>query len=86
MEQQPIGGLLTTKEVVTLTRLSRSTLHRLRNAEFGDFPQPCRLGGKRIGWRADDIRQWIDNLPRCGVATPLENGNYRQKGSGHDCR
>lgn len=86
MEQQPIGGLLTTKEVVTLTRLSRSTLHRLRNAEFGDFPQPCRLGSKRIGWRADDIRQWIDNLPSCGMTMPFETGGDRQKGFGHDPR
>lgn len=76
MEQQIFGGLLTTKEVVSLTRLSRTTLHRLRNDKFGDFPQPCRLGGKRIGWRADDIRQWIDNLPSCGTV-PLAKVSIR---------
>lgn len=61
MEHSTIEPLLTTREVVELTRLSRVTIHRKRRS--GDFPQPLLVSSNRIRWRASDIRGWIDELP-----------------------
>lgn len=49
-------------EVVRITGLPRSTLYRLIAAN--DFPAPCRLGRRAVGWRCDDIAQW-------GAARPV---------------
>lgn len=77
MEQAPIEGLLTTKEVVALTGLSRSTIWRRRQDEVCGFPQPCDIGGNQIRWRTDEMRGWINNLPRCGTTIPI-NANSRR--------
>lgn len=49
--------LLTTKEVVRLISLSRQEIHRRRCN--GSFPQPIRLGARRVGYRREEIEAWI---------------------------
>ena len=50
-------------EVIDITGLSRTTIWR--RERDGSFPQPIRLGGEHtraVGWREQDIYDWIDNL------------------------
>ena len=57
------GRILRLPEVIEITGLSRTTIWR-RDRD-GSFPQPIRLGGegtRAIGWRDQDIYDWIDSL------------------------
>lgn len=45
------------KEVQRLTDLSRTTIWRMERA--GKFPPRLPLSGSRIGWRYNDIQEWI---------------------------
>ena len=56
--------ILREKEVLEITGLSRSTLRR--RVEKSEFPQPVHLGtedSRAIGWRSEDVYDWIDSLP-----------------------
>ena len=59
--------ILRLPEVMRLTGLSKTTIHcRYRE---GTFPRPLRLGPKSIGWRREEILEWLESLPRAGAAT-----------------
>ena len=45
------------KEVQKLTNLSRTTIWRMERA--GKFPDRLPLSSSRIGWRYNDIQEWI---------------------------
>ena len=50
-------------EVMEATGLSRTTIWR--RERDGSFPKPIRLGGENtraVGWRAQEIYDWIDSL------------------------
>jgi len=49
--------LLSVKDVLALTGLSRTTLWRLRKA--GQFPQPVPAKFKRFGWDRETIELWL---------------------------
>lgn len=49
--------LLTDHEVARLTRRPRCLLSAL--TWLGRFPQPQRYHGKRLGWRRQDVEQWL---------------------------
>ncbi|RZG14374.1 AlpA family phage regulatory protein [Pseudoalteromonas sp. CO342X] len=49
--------IICAKEVQRLTDLSRTTIWRLERA--GKFPARVPLTGSRIGWRYNDIQEWI---------------------------
>ena len=54
--------LLTVKEVLALTRYkSRTSLYRLM--QKNRCPNPVLIGGNRVRWRADQIRDWLNSLP-----------------------
>jgi prophage regulatory protein len=50
-------------EVLRITGLSASTIARLE--ERGKFPGRLRLGSHAVGWRAEEIEEWISRLRRC---------------------
>ncbi|MDE0351216.1 MAG: AlpA family phage regulatory protein [bacterium] len=57
------GRVVRLPEVLEVTGLSRTTIWR-RERE-GSFPAPFRLGGegaRAVGWREQDIYDWIDSL------------------------
>ena len=62
--KHPIGmRILRLPEVQELTGLSRTTIWR--RERDGSFPKSIRLGGERtraMGWREQDIYNWIDGL------------------------
>ncbi len=59
--------LLRTKQVTTMTGLSRMTIYRLERA--GLFPAPRKLGQNSVGWIDEDITAWIASTPS-GLADP----------------
>ena len=57
------GRVVRLPEVTEITGLSRTTVWR--REWDGSFPSPIRLGVERIwavGWREQDIYEWIDGL------------------------
>jgi prophage regulatory protein len=47
-------------EVKTITGLSRSTIYEKMAAKT--FPLAIKLGSHSVGWVADEIQTWIDQL------------------------
>lgn len=40
--------------------LSRSSIYQMMAS--GDFPKPLKIGRRAVGWRAEDIENWLNNL------------------------
>ncbi len=49
------------KAVVARTGLSRSSIYSY--VELGLFPRQRRLGPRRVGWLASEVRAWIASRP-----------------------
>jgi|TARA_B100000315_G_scaffold111505_1_gene102289 predicted DNA-binding transcriptional regulator AlpA len=62
--------ILNAKQVTQITNLSRVTLWRMERA--GKFPQRISISPNRVGWRDDDINDWIDSRPQVGSITLRE--------------
>lgn len=41
--------------------LGKTKLYEMMAA--GQFPAPVELGPNSVGWRADEIKAWVENLP-----------------------
>ncbi len=54
--------LLRLPAVLKLTGLKKSTIYA--GAKVGTFPRPVRVGSRAVAWRADELKRWIDELPR----------------------
>lgn len=44
------------------TGLSRSTIYR--KIADGTFPRPFQISSRAIGWKAEDVENWINHLGR----------------------
>jgi prophage regulatory protein len=53
--------LLRTKQVTTMTGLSRMTIYRMERD--GLFPARRKLGKNSVAWLEEDIREWIRSRP-----------------------
>lgn len=49
--------LLDTAEVCRVVGLSRQEIWRRRRD--GSFPEPVRLGGRRVGYSASELQAWM---------------------------
>lgn len=54
--------LLTRREVLAMTRMSKSTLHR--KVADGGFPRPIRTGPRMVRWWLCEVMAWLASLPR----------------------
>jgi predicted DNA-binding transcriptional regulator AlpA len=54
--------ILRTSDVTRLTGLSRTTLWRLERQ--GTFPRRIRLGLNSVGWREEEVQNWVETRPR----------------------
>ena len=64
-ENEPLT-IFRRSQVEAKTGLSRSTIYkRMRD---GTFPPAVPLGGRMVGWRAADIRQFLENPARYRAA------------------
>ncbi len=55
-----VQQILRRKEVEKRLGLSRSSIY-IMMAE-GRFPKPIKLGRRAVGWRSDDLQNWLDGL------------------------
>jgi prophage regulatory protein len=59
MEDQMSAGFLSVKDVIKITRLSRTTIYRM--VVDGRFPKPVSpTGSRRIAWHIDDVRAYLE--------------------------
>ena len=61
VEHKPHVYVVRMRQLVTLVGLSRSTIYVL--VSKGRFPVPIRLGDKAVGWRIDELEQWVNARP-----------------------
>ena len=54
--------LIDRAEVERRVCLNRSTIYQ--KMRQGDFPLPLKIGLKAVRWRAAEITDWMNNLPR----------------------
>lgn len=52
--------LIRNADVLAITGLSRSTIHRLKKS--GDFPEPVQLNSRAIFWFEDEVKEWARRL------------------------
>ena len=57
--ESPTNRIIRAKEVHSITGLSRTTIWRFE--QQGEFPKRISLGGNSVGWRLNEINQWINN-------------------------
>jgi prophage regulatory protein len=56
------GKVIKLPVVMERTALSRTSIYSL--AKQGLFPAPIKLSVRSVGWREDDIANWINNRPQ----------------------
>lgn len=49
--------VLSSKQVTQKCSISRTTIWRLE--ALGQFPKRIKLSSRRVGWREDEIDEWI---------------------------
>ena len=42
--------------------LTRSSIYKMM--EDGEFPRPIKLGRRAVGWRADEVANWLDKMQK----------------------
>jgi len=65
------NSILRLPDVIAVIRLSRSSIYNAIKA--GTFPRPISLGARAVGWRSEDIHNWLESLStqqEYSVATP----------------
>ena len=53
-------NVLRRKQLENQLNLSRSSIYKM--IADGTFPKPIRLGRRAVGWRVEDVQEWLDNL------------------------
>ena len=51
---------------------NRMTLRRWMERQVDPFPQPIRLGGNTIAWRAEDVEAWLQGRVAASQTNPPE--------------
>ena len=51
--------ILRRAEVEKITSLSKASIYRLLHSN--DFPRPIKLGERAVGWRTNEIFEWLEN-------------------------
>jgi prophage regulatory protein len=60
--KESMPRILRLPAVLQMTGLARSTVYRMM-AE-GTFPAPVKLARRAVGWRQEDVQQWINARPK----------------------
>ena len=53
------------REVMAMTALSRSSIYAF--VREGAFPKPIQLGARAVGWKENEILEWIDKMAKMRV-------------------
>lgn len=54
--------IYTKAQLVTVLGLGKSAIDDMRRA--GHFPEPVLLGGRKLGWPVEAIKEWVNNRPK----------------------
>ena len=65
-------SILRRRQVESLTGLPTSTIYS--EMARGAFPRPLQLAAKSVGWRSDEVQQWIETRTRAGQRDLQECG------------
>ena len=57
--ETPQRRVLRIRDVSKYTGLSQPTIHRYVSA--GVFPKPVRLGARAVGWKIEDLDDWVNS-------------------------
>lgn len=68
--------ILRMAEVVELTGLSRVTLWRLERD--GRFPTRLQLSKNAVGWRDDEVMDWVQSRPRVASRAAVAPATVRK--------
>ncbi len=61
-EATTIQPLVYTKaQLPAVIGLGKSAIDKMRRD--GEFPQPRKLGGKKVGWPVEEVKEWLRNRP-----------------------
>lgn len=59
-DNQPTAcRLMRLREVLHICGMSRTSLYRVMKAH--EFPTPVKLSARSIGWRQDEVLEWVEN-------------------------
>lgn len=47
-------------DVLRMTGLGKTKIYEMMQA--GQFPRPLKLGPRAIGWRPQDLKDWVNSL------------------------
>jgi prophage regulatory protein len=61
VEPKPRVLIVRMRQLIPMVGLSRSSIYRFISLK--QFPAPIRLGDKAVGWRVDEIEDWINARP-----------------------
>ena len=53
--------ILKIRDVVLVTGMCKTLVYR--KMKEGDFPKPVRLSERSVGWREEDVDEWIRTRP-----------------------
>lgn len=67
------------RTITAKTGISRSTLYKY--VKDGHFPRQRKLGPRRVGWLASDVRSWM-----AGLEVPSRPSNDPTAAADGDCR
>lgn len=68
----PLEKLFTTREAAEYLGVSEAHLQRMRSE--GGGPSFCRIGKRRVGYRAGDLSTWLGNRVATSTADARERG------------
>ncbi len=55
--------ILDIDDAAAILCVSKATLRRVMKADQS-FPRPLRIGQRRIGWRREELHEWLSLRPR----------------------
>ncbi len=61
------------KEVIRRTGLCRSTIYDQMSK--GEFPLSCQLTPRRVGWKEDEVEEWMKTRDRAAVKFGAHRGH-----------
>ena len=61
-----MDGIIRLPEVIRLTGLSKTSIYA--SIKIDGFPAPLKLTERARGWKADEIREWIESRERAMAA------------------
>jgi len=71
------GRLITKHDLEVRVGLDITTVYR--QMRLGNFPQPIKIGKRRVAWREADIRRWEASRPVGTAKSPAWDEHTRRK-------